>query len=74
MTTTDSPGTAVARQSPANLVKQYSGDFTSVMPSHIKPEAWVRIAVGALKKGRRGDDGRYELEVAAANNPAVFLA
>lgn len=76
MTTTEpSVTTAVATRdsSPAGLVKQYSADFTSVMPSHLKPEAWVRIAVGALKKGKKQGD-RYELEIAAANNPGVFLA
>jgi recombination protein RecT len=65
---------ATRDSSPSGLVKQYSRDFTQVMPSHIKPDAWVRIAVGALKRGKRMNDGRYELEVAAANNPGVFLA
>lgn len=59
------------------LVKQYSGDFTTVLPSHIKPATWIRVAQGALKKGKpaQGDRyGRTELEVAASNNPAAFLA
>jgi recombination protein RecT len=71
--------TAVAERdsSPAGLVKNYSSDFTQVMPSHVKPEAWVRIAVGALKKGKQVNTPhgpRYELEIAAGNNPGVFLA
>ncbi len=65
---------------PAALIRQYSTDFATVLPSHVKPETWVRLAQGALKKGKRIDDrkdpnfGRYILEVAAANNPGVFLA
>lgn len=67
--------TTVATQdrSPGGLVKQYRDDFAQVMPSHVKPETWVRIAVGALKKGKK-DGNRFELEIAADNNPGVFLA
>lgn len=67
---------AVTRRddSPAGLIKQYSTSFESVLPSHIKPATWVRLAQGALKKGKRQADGRTDLEVAAANNPAVFLS
>ena len=63
--------------SPAKLVKQYEQSFAAVLPSHIqRPETWIRLAQGALKKGKFADDGtgRTELEVAAANNPGVFLA
>jgi len=67
---------AVARRdnSPAALIKQYSESFAQVLPSHVKPATWVRLAQGALKRGKRGQDGRFELEVAAANNPGAFLA
>jgi recombination protein RecT len=67
---------AVAQRdnSPAGLIKQYSTSFAQVLPSHIKSETWVRLAQGALKRGKRGSDGRFELETAAANNPGVFLA
>lgn len=75
-TVSNSVSAAVARREngPSVLVKQYSADFTAVLPSHIKPETWVRLAQGALRKGKRTDDGRTELEVAATNNPGVFLA
>lgn len=82
MTTTTenmSPSTAVATRdnSPSGLVKNFSADFAAVLPSHIKPETWVRLAQGALKKGKkiRCEDGvvRTELEIAANNNPGVFL-
>jgi recombination protein RecT len=62
---------------PAGLVKQYSSDFSSLLPSHVKPDTWIRLAAGALKRGKQiqTDQGpRYELEVAAANNVGVFLA
>lgn len=67
---------AVARRedTPAALVAQYRTSFEAVLPSHIKPATWVRLAQGALKKGRRVAGGRTELEVAASNNPGGFLA
>lgn len=79
MTDTDSTptGSALAEldNSPRALVKRYGDSFTAVLPSHItRPETWIRLAQGALKKGRRGPDGRTDLEVAAANNVNVFLA
>lgn len=62
--------TTVARTeqagTPAGLVQQYQGDFAIVLPSHIKPETWCRVAIGALKRDRN-------LEQAARNNPASFL-
>ncbi|WP_127572742.1 recombinase RecT [Georgenia faecalis] len=76
MTLQDQASQAVARRddSPAGLIKQYSNSFEAVLPSHIKPATWVRLAQGALKKGKRTGSGQTELEIAAANNPAVFLA
>jgi recombination protein RecT len=71
--TTVSQAIEKREQGPQALIKQYSADFTTVLPSHIKPETWVRLAQGALKRGKKVGD-RTELEVAAGNNPAVFLA
>ena len=78
---------AVAQRdtSPAALIRKYSTDFATVLPTHVKPETWVRLAEGALRKGKRiqapnpkspdhANHGRFELEVAAANNPGAFLA
>ena len=67
---------AVAQRdsSPGALIKQYSTSFASVLPTHVKPETWVRLAQGALKKGKRLPNGAFALEQAAANNPGVFLA
>lgn len=76
MTQTVSDAVAKRDNSPAELIRTYSADFATVLPSHVKAETWVRLAQGALKRGKRTDDGRgpYELEVAAANNSGVFLA
>lgn len=65
---------ATRDNSPAALIKQYSDDFRTVLPSHVKPDTWVRLAQGALKKGKRTPSGATELEIAAGNNPGVFLA
>jgi recombination protein RecT len=77
-TTTASTAVATRDNSPGGLVKNFSSDFALVLPSHVKPETWVRLAQGALKKGKKVtlDDGsvRTELEIAANNNPAVFLS
>lgn len=66
--------------SPSSLIAKYSNDFAKVLPSHINATTWIRLAQGALKKGKRivdqksPDFGQFELEVAARNNPGAFLA
>ncbi|HEX8489351.1 MAG TPA: recombinase RecT [Propionibacteriaceae bacterium] len=74
MTQTIGQAVATRDNTPAALIRQYSNDFKTVLPSHVRPDTWVRLAQGALKKGKKATDGRTELEVAAANNPGVFLA
>lgn len=77
MPETVSSAVAQRDDSPGALVKRYSNSFATVLPSHIRPDTWVRLAQGALRKGKRLDNNPnnpYELEVAAANNPGVFLA
>ena len=61
--------TAVAKRdtSPAALVQEYTSDFATMLPSHIKPEQWARLAIGALRRDRR-------LAQAAANDTGVFMA
>jgi len=77
---TQTVGNAVAQRdnTPAALIQQYSSDFKTVLPSHVRPDTWLRVAQGALKKGKKiesgPDRGMTELEVAARNNPGVFLA
>lgn len=74
--TTTSQALATVDKTPRALVKKYEASFAAVLPSHIaKPETWVRLAQGALKKGKRDPKtGRTDLEIAAQNNPDVFLA
>ncbi len=78
MTTTVSQAVARKDEGPGALIARYSPSFAAVLPSHIKPDAWVRLAQYGLRKGRRLTDGpqrgMFELEAAAANNPGVFLA
>ncbi len=64
-----SVGTAVARRdnSPAALVKEYTPDFATMLPSHIKPEQWARLAIGALRRDPK-------LARAAANDTGTFMA
>ena len=59
---------AVAQQqnSPGALVERYSQDFATVLPSHIKPETFVRLAQGLLRRDPR-------LAEAATANPGSFL-
>lgn len=64
---------------PGAMVKQHAASFRQVLPSHVKAVTWVRLAQGALKKGKRVVHPQTrqpctELELAAANNPGVFLA
>jgi recombination protein RecT len=68
------------KASPAELIRKYSTDFATVLPSHVNAATWVRLAEGALRKGKRIENerdpnhGRFELEVAAGNNPGAFMA
>jgi recombination protein RecT len=75
---TDTPTSQAVEKrddTPRALVEQYKASFAAVLPSHIgRPETWVRLAQGALKKGKRLPSGVTELEQAATNNPGVFLA
>jgi recombination protein RecT len=74
MPETVSNAVAQRQNTPGELIKQYSSSFATVLPTHVKPETWVRLAQGALKKGKRLPNGMFELEAAAANNPGAFLA
>jgi recombination protein RecT len=70
-------GALVARQeqaaaSPRKLVEQYTGEFTSLLPEHVKSEMFVRASAGALRTGRM-TNGEFDLEVAARNNPQAFI-
>lgn len=66
---TQSTTQAVATQDngPGALVQRYHQDFATVLPSHVKPETWVRLAQGVLRRDA-------QLARVAAGNPGSFLA
>ncbi|MEU6758019.1 RecT family recombinase [Streptomyces sp. NPDC046685] len=51
---------------PGAMVEAYRADLATVMPSHVKPDTFVRLAVGVLRRDRN-------LAQAAANNPAALM-
>jgi recombination protein RecT len=83
---TETVSTAVAKREDKGgghaMIAQYRDSFVAVVPSHVKPDQWIRLAQGALKKGKvvevRNRDGSTwkgtELELAARNNPGALLA
>lgn len=62
---TSTPGTELARR-PDELVEHYVDDFAQVLPQHIKPATFARIAVGALRR----DPKLYQ---AAQANPRSLI-
>jgi recombination protein RecT len=57
----------VAKQGPGALVKEYEDDFRLVLPTHIKPEQWVRVAQSVMRRDPK-------LAAAARKNPGSFLS
>lgn len=55
------------KDGPEGLIQRYRTDFSQVLPSHVKPDTWLRLAQGAL---RRNPD----LARAAERNPGSFLS
>lgn len=49
------------------VIERYRRVFAEVLPSHIKPETWVRVAQGALRRDEK-------LAMAAAGNPESLIA
>ncbi|MEU5853983.1 recombinase RecT [Nocardiopsis dassonvillei] len=66
--TAETTTTAIAKQEtgPAAMITQYKQDLTTVMPSHVNPDQWVRLAVGVIRRDQK-------LTQAAKNNPAAFM-
>lgn len=58
--------TDVVKASPTQMVQGYKDEFALVLPSHLKPETWTRLAVGALRRDKN-------LAQAAANDPAALM-
>jgi recombination protein RecT len=67
MTETITGAIAKRDNGPGALIKQYTNDFATVLPSHRKPEQWVRVAQGLLRRDEK-------LARAAAANPGSFLS
>lgn len=63
---TVSAAVAVREQGPGAMVEHYRNDLAQVMPSHVKPDTFVRLAVGVLRRDRN-------LAQAAQNNPAALM-
>ncbi|MFE6080027.1 recombinase RecT [Streptomyces virginiae] len=51
---------------PGAMIEAYRADLATVMPSHVKPDTFVRLAVGVLRRDKN-------LAVAAQNNPAALM-
>ncbi|NGO72979.1 recombinase RecT [Streptomyces boncukensis] len=66
MTETVSNAVAVRDNGPGAMVEHYKSDLAMVMPSHLKPDTFVRLAVGVLRRDRN-------LAQAAQNNPAALM-
>lgn len=60
---------AVARRDtgPGAMIKQYSDDFQMVLPEHVKPATFVRLAQGVLRRDAK-------LAQIAQRNPASLMA
>jgi recombination protein RecT len=58
---------ATRDNSPGALVQRYQADFAQVLPSHVKPETFVRLSLGLLRRNT-------DLAAAAEKNPGSFLA
>jgi recombination protein RecT len=67
MTESVTSAVAVRDNSPSNMVQQYKDEFAMVLPSHIKPETWVRLAVGLVRRD-------HKLAAAAQSDPASLMA
>ncbi len=67
MTQTVSNAVATVDNSPSGMVQQYKSDFATVLPTHIRPDTWVRLAVGALRRDPA-------LTRAAQSDPASLMS
>ncbi|MGW1840870.1 recombinase RecT, partial [Streptomyces sp. NPDC002067] len=65
-TETVASAVAVRDSGPGAMVEYYKADLAQVMPSHVRPDTFVRLAVGVLRRDRN-------LAQAAQNNPAALM-
>lgn len=52
---------------PGSLVVRYRDHYAAVMPSHVKPDTWIRLAQGVLRRDQK-------LREVAERNPNSLLA
>ncbi len=66
---TETVGAAVAKvqSGPVGLIEKYRSDFAMVLPSHIKAETWIRLAVGLVRRDKK-------LAEACASDPGSMMA
>jgi recombination protein RecT len=67
MTNPTSQALATRDNGPESMIEQYRGSFAMVLPSHVKPDAWVRLSQGLLRRNK-------SLASAAKANPGSFLS
>lgn len=65
---TETTSTAVAKrdEGAGAMIEQYRSDFATVLPSHVRPDTWVRLAQGALRRDKN-------LARVAQGNPASLM-
>ncbi len=66
-TTTVSDAVATRETGPGQMIEQYASSFAQVLPVHVKPETFVRLAQGLLRRDRN-------LARIAQSNPGSFMA
>lgn len=66
---TETTTAAVARRDtgPSAVIEQYRADIAMMLPTHMKPDAWVRLAMGVFRRDP-------QLAAAATANPASMMA
>lgn len=66
MTETISGAIAKRDNGPGAMIQQYSGDFTTVLPSHMNGATWIRLAQGVLRRDK-------QLAQIAQRNPGSLM-
>lgn len=66
-TTTVTNAVAKRDEGPTAVIEQYRNDLLTMLPEHVKGDAWVRLAVGVFRRDKALAD-------AAAANPASMMA
>jgi recombination protein RecT len=66
--TAETVTSAVAKRDtgPGAMIRQYSSDFTTVLPSHMNGQTWIRLAQGVLRRDK-------QLAQLAQRNPGSLM-